>query len=127
MRRIYTVIIIFFVLPIQAEWNEERAKIQYLLREVGKLEGAFIRNGKEHTPAQASSHLEMKLERAMNGWFAPDREKWTADMFIEKIASKSSLSGANYKVRLKDGRIVDAGNWLRKKLKQFKKSEPGGA
>lgn len=51
----------------------------------------------------------MKLKWVMNSWFAPDREEWTAEMFIEKLAPRSSLSGMPYHSVLKmAGRLKPA-------------------
>jgi hypothetical protein len=90
----------------------ERARIDRLIEHVGNLEGVvFIRNGAEHTPAQAAEHLRRK-------WTAAGDEIATADEFIDKIASKSSTSGEPYRIRLKDGQEIDAGDYLRKQLKE---------
>ena len=103
-----------------ADWPQEERRINFLLNEIEQLDAVFIRNNSEHTPAEAGSHLRMKLNRAQNNWFAPAREKWTAEMFVEKIASKSSISGNPYLIKFKDGRVVAAGDWLKKQLSTLK-------
>jgi len=113
---------IFAATPLWADWNEEEAKINFLIDEVGQLEGVFIRNGKEHCPEEAVKHLRMKMEKAMKSWFATDKDQWTAELFIEKIASKSSMSGKLYKIKFNTGEIVNAGEWLHKRLKNFDKN-----
>lgn len=101
------------------DWPEEEKKIQYLIREVGSLDGMFIRNGDEHPPEKAVSHLKMKLDNAMNSWFAPKKDEWTAKMFIEKVASESSFSGDPYQIKLKNGTLISAKEWLYKALNQY--------
>jgi hypothetical protein len=65
----------------------EDQKIEKLIQTVGDMKDAvFIRNGTEHTPAQAAQHMRNKWERAR------DQVK-TAEEFIDKLASKSSTSG----------------------------------
>jgi len=122
-RIIQIVLILFCATPLWADWQAEENKINFLLSEVGQLEGVFIRNGTEHSPESAVAHLKMKLENAMNSWFAPKKDKWTAKMFIEKIASKSSLSGKPYQIRFKSGKIVNTGEWLHERLKDFDANE----
>jgi len=117
--KIPVLLFLLYATPLWADWKVEEEKINFLLSEIGHLDGMFIRNGTKHSPEQAVDHLKMKMENAMNAWFAPDKEKWTAEMFISKIASKSSISGKPYKIRFKTGRTVNAGDWLQDRLKNF--------
>jgi hypothetical protein len=87
--------------------------VERLLQEIESAEGVvFIRNGAEHSAKDAAAHLRSK-------WNAAGGEIKTADDFIDKIASKSSLSGEPYRVRLADGKVVLAGEYLREKLGQI--------
>lgn len=97
----------------------EQKKIQFLINHIAKSEVRFIRNGSEYSAKEAASHLKMKLNNAQNSWFAPDKSKWTAVMFIEKIASKSSMSGKPYQIKLKTGKLVNSGDWLKAALESF--------
>jgi hypothetical protein len=115
------ILILFCTSSLWAEWNEEELKINFLLEQVGQVDGYFIRNGTDHSPESAVAHLKMKMEKAMSSWFAPDKDKWTAEMFIDKIASKSSFSGKPYQIRFKSGQIVNTGEWLNERLKEFKR------
>jgi len=117
------VFIIFCASPLWADWNAEEEKINFLLTEIGQVDGMFIRNGSEYAPEEAVAHLKMKMENAMNSWFAPEKDEWTAEMFINKIASKSSFSGKLYQIRFKSGQIVNTGEWLHERLKDFKASQ----
>jgi hypothetical protein len=92
----------------------EKEKIQYLISSVEKMEGAsFIRNGSEHSGAEAANHLRMKLEKA------GDRVK-TADDFMKLCASKSYLSGKPYMIRFNSGVTITAEKYFREKLLSFK-------
>ncbi|MBU2515816.1 DUF5329 domain-containing protein [bacterium] len=113
-------IILLFTFPVWGNWKVEKTRIDYLLQEIGKLEGVFVRNGTEHSPAEAVTHLKMKMERAMDSWFAPNKEEWTAEMFINRLASESSLSGKPYQIKYRDGRTVNSRDWLYKKLEIIK-------
>ena len=97
----------------QGETLTEAQKIERLIARVESLEGAtFVRNGSEHSPAEAAKHLREKRDRA------GDALK-TAEEFIEQVGSKSSLSGEEYEIRFRDGRVVKAGEFLRGALKEM--------
>jgi hypothetical protein len=88
----------------------EKEKIQRLIDHVGSLEGAvFIRNGQEHTAADAAAHLQRK-------WDVVAGELATAEEFIDRLASKSSVSGEPYRIRLDDGTETTAGEYLHQRL-----------
>jgi hypothetical protein len=103
---------------IDGEQSLERAKIQGLIEQVDGLKGAvFIRNGAEHTPAEAAEHLRRK-------WDAAGDQIATVDEFIDNIASKSSTSGEPYRIRTKDGKEMEAGVYLRDQLEQIEQMAP---
>ena len=96
----------------------ERAKIERLLALVASLQDAvFIRNGSEHTPQEAADHLRSK-------WEAAGDDITTARQFVEQIATKSSMTGEVYRIRLADGTEVLAGEYLAGRLAEI---EAGGA
>ncbi len=101
--------------------NSELEKIDALLEAIRTSDVVFIRNGDEHNSLDAYKHLKRKLKSVQRSWFTPPKEKWTAELFIEKIASKSSLSGKAYLVRLKNGEIIEAKTWLTNHLKKISK------
>ncbi|MCW7487947.1 DUF5329 family protein [Leptospira meyeri] len=97
----------------------EEEKIEKLLKKVGGLQGSFIRNGESHTAEEAEKHLRYKLKEAKNSFFAPDPKEWTAKLFIEKIASKSFLSGTPYQIKFADGKEIKSADWLSAELKKI--------
>jgi hypothetical protein len=97
----------------------EAEKIDRLIAAVAALDGAvFIRNGSEHTPAEAAKHLRDKASNA-------DDKVTTAQEFIDHIGSKSSLSGEEYTIRFQDGRTGTAREFLADQLAAL--SGAGGA
>ena len=101
------------VAPAYAQDPVEAARIEYLITSVNALQGAkFIRNGSEYDARAASGHLRRKLK------IAGDRVK-TAEDFIAYCASKSSISGEPYEIRLTDGTTMRAEAFFRSKLKEF--------
>jgi hypothetical protein len=97
-------------LPARGRELTEQEKIERLLEAIESAEGdVFIRNGGEHSARDAAEHLRTK-------WQAAGGEIKSVDDFIDKVASKSSLSGEPYRVRLADGEEVLAADYLQGKL-----------
>ncbi len=92
--------------------NEE---INYLLSYLGESGCIFIRNGDEHQSNEAREHLEMKYNHAK-------RRIKTAEDFIDKIASKSSLSRRQYQVRCADKKKLPSKQWLEEALTYHRES-----
>ena len=91
----------------------EAQKIEYLIRSVEQMSNAkFIRNGDAYDAKAAADHLRLKLRTAGS-------HCKTAEDFIRRCASKSSLSGEPYQIRFADGRVMTSEAFLRQKLKQF--------
>jgi hypothetical protein len=107
------ILILFLSFPCNvAAENEE---ITYLLSFIAESGCTFIRNGGEHHAEDASKHLAMKFNRVKK------RIK-TAEDFIDKIASKSSMSGKKYEVRC-DNRKFNTGSWLKDALAAYRISK----
>ncbi len=89
--------------------SNETEKIEKLIQTVRESGITFIRNGAEYTSIEAADHITMKWENAKS-------EIKTVDQFIQNIASKSSSTGNVYQIKLKDGTIINAEDWLKKQL-----------
>jgi hypothetical protein len=106
----------------------EEQKIERLIAAVGELRGAtFIRNGGEHSPADAVEHMRRKWENGKG-------RIRTAKDFITHAASRSSLTGEAYRIRMPDGMEVTSETFLMKTLRQMEaattraaKGDGGGA
>ena len=118
MRTSLVTLILGFVLAcfstaFAARADAEQKKIDYLIASVAALEGAtFIRNGSEYSAAKAADHLRLKLRNA------GDRIQ-TVEQFIDELGTKSSMSGETYRIRLKDGRVIESAQVFREKLAQY--------
>ena len=81
-------------------------EIEALIQRVAAARGViFIRNGSEYTAAEAAKHLRRKLDASKGRIRTPEA-------FIDKLGSRSSMSGKPYRVRLPDGRVLDSATWL---------------
>jgi hypothetical protein len=90
------------------------AEIDALIARVRQAQGVvFIRNGSEHTSAEAAAHLQRKREAA-GGQFA------SAEQFIDAIGTRSSMTGRVYRVRTPEGKEIDSAVWLRGLLRDVR-------
>ncbi len=95
----------------------EAEKIDVLIRSIEMLEDAqFYRNGSLHSAQESADHLRMKLKRAGN-------RISTAQEFVDNIATKSYLSGKEYKIIFSDGNEVKTGEFLHRILAELKKKQ----
>jgi hypothetical protein len=91
----------------------EQQKIQALISSIETLKGAvFIRNGSEYDGKKAADHMRAKLK------YAGDKIQ-TAEEFIDALASKSSMSGRPYQIRLPDGRTVNSADYFHAELRKL--------
>jgi hypothetical protein len=91
----------------------EQQKIDALIGSVEHLPGAvFIRNGTEYDGAKAAAHLRTKLGYA-------GKRITTAEQFIDKLATASSMTGKPYLIRFADGHTVESAVFFRDQLKRL--------
>lgn len=105
--------VLAFALPVAADEAAAEAEIEYLIDEIGASGCTFIRNGKRHDAQDAESHIRMKYRRA-------SRHAKTAEMFIERLASKSSMSRKPYLMDCPGTDVVPSGDWLTAKLAEYR-------
>ena len=103
----------FAGVTLYAQMNEA-AKIECLINSVKKApEGTkFVRNGKEYGGEKAAEHLMTKYKSAK-------KYAGTAELFIENIASRSSITGIEYVIKYPDGKIVTAREFFTEELKKI--------
>ncbi len=92
--------------------NAQR-EIDHLLAFVAASECRFVRGGVEHDEREARDHLALKLDvaRPLIG---------SADAFVDRVASASSLTGEPYRVRC-GGRDAAAKAWLADELARYRR------
>ena len=93
-------------------------EIAALLAFVGQSHCSFIRNGKSYGAEQAQSHLADKFHYLLR----MDKVN-TAEEFIERAGTQSSLSGEPYFV-VCDGRQQTSATWLRDELQRLRQDGP---
>ena len=96
-----------------------QTEINYLLGFIGSSGCEFYRNGSWYDSTKAEAHLRNKYKMLAAG----DRIN-TAEEFIEKAATKSSLSGQPYEVRCSGREMVTSTQWLREELAGYRSRDP---
>jgi hypothetical protein len=99
-----------------------QTEINYLLGFIESSGCEFYRNGSWYDSKRAQAHLRDKYEV-----LAAADQISTAEDFIEKAATKSSLSGRPYQVRCGGGEAVTSNQWLRDVLTRYRADGPPGA
>jgi hypothetical protein len=94
-----------------------QTEVDYLLGHIGSSGCEFYRNGSWYDAGAAQSHLRFKYD-----FLAANNRINTAEDFIDKAATKSSLSGRAYQVRCSGGNAVNSSQWLLDALVQYRKS-----
>ena len=101
MRRELAFAAVFFAIcaaaPAATRPAAEQKRIDFLLDAVRHANAVFIRNGAEHPPEKAASHLKFKL------FMAGERVQTVRD-FIEGVASHSEETGRPYLIRVAGGK-----------------------
>jgi len=91
------------------------AEIGHLLDYLGKSGCEFYRNGAWYDSGTAKAHLRYKYDALVQ-----HGQIRTADDFIEKAATKSSLTGIAYKVRCAGDAEIPSSQWLRDALAGYR-------
>lgn len=97
-----------------------RAEIDYLLQSIGTSGCLFSRNGTWYDGSRARAHLRSKYD-----YLAARNLIATAEDFIDKAATRSSVSGEPYEVRCGKDPEVETRAWLRALLDRYRTSTRG--
>lgn len=98
----------------QAPANTER-EVEHLLDYVARADCQFNRNGSWYPGPKARAHLKQKYDYLAKRKLAP-----SAEAFIERAATASSISGTPYQVRCGSGAAAPSGPWLSSELRRFR-------
>lgn len=94
-------------------------EITSLLAELGRSGCRFERNGSWHDASEARAHLQRKYDWLRRRGLAGD-----AGQFIERAASRSSLTGRPYHVQCPGQPKVEANRWFRALLARLRAATP---
>ena len=97
--------------------NVAEKEILHLFDYLGKSNCEFNRNGSWYSPQEAVQHLQRKYK-----WLVKRGLINSAEQFIERAASRSSMSGESYLVRCADSQPIKSSEWFTDELKKFRET-----
>jgi hypothetical protein len=114
IRRLLLILATLLALSPLAAFAASNPEIEALIVRVEHARGVvFIRNGSDHSAGEAAAHLRRKLAAAHG-------RLTTAEQFIDRLGTRSSMTGIAYRVRFADGREIDSAAWLRQLLRELR-------
>ena len=110
-------IVVLNILPAAraAAPSVAQIEINHLLGLIGQSGCEFFRNGTWYDAQRAQAHLRAKYDALI----ASNQIK-TAEDFIEKAASNSSMSGQPYQIRCGGGAAMTTNQWFGAALARFR-------
>ena len=115
---------LLLALPFMAQAapsDKTRAEITGLMNHLAQSGCEFQRNGDWHEAKEARAHLQRKYDYLLKKNLVD-----TSELFIQRAASKSSVSGKPY--RVKCGALeVDSAVWFDMQLQRLRKPGAAGA
>jgi hypothetical protein len=100
-----------------APGDQTQKEINYLLEAIGKSGCEFYRNGSWYSAERAQSHLKTKYD-----YMQARKQISTAEDFIDRAATKSSMSGETYRLRCAGSDPVPTRDWLMQSLQKYRDS-----
>ena len=104
-------------LAVADDASQITSEIDHLIAAIGASGCTFVRNGKEHSAAEAESHIRSKYRRGK-------RYAKTTEAFIERLASQSSMSKKPYWMMCPGSEPIQSGDWLRAELAAYRSVSP---
>jgi len=103
-----------FCMPFAQATNDTEQEIQHLFEFISQSNCIFIRNNTEYPAKEARDHIQTKYDYA---------KRWvgSAEQFIDRIATKSSISGNRYQIRCQ-GKLLYTDKWLKQELARYRAS-----
>lgn len=101
-----------------ASTAKAQREVDGLIAALGDSGCEFERNGSWHDAKTARAHLQKKYDYLRKRGMAD-----TAESFIERGASKSSMSGKPYRVRCPGKAVDTAAHWFEQRLRTLR-AEP---
>jgi hypothetical protein len=80
---------------------------------------SFDRNGTWHDGKEASAHLHTKYRYLLDRGLVP-----SAEAFIDRAATRSSITGKPYRVRCGSTEPVESAAWFKAELARYREKRP---
>lgn len=102
-----------------AESATAKAEISHLFLYLDHSGCDFFRNGSWYKSGEARAHLQKKYEYLQGKGLVN-----SAESFIDRAATQSSISGKPYQVRCASAPAVESGPWFKAELANYRKVKP---
>jgi hypothetical protein len=110
-----------FAIPVYATPSSQDAEtIEYLIDYVSQSDMIFVRNFGKHIPERAASHIRDKYNYFVDDIDSPEE-------FIELCASKSLVTGSEYRVVDPAGNKLKTRDWLMGALEKYRATQKQAA
>jgi Family of unknown function (DUF5329) len=100
--------------------RDAQREISHLLQYLEASKCAFYRNGTWHSSLEARVHLEEKYKTLRNR-----SRVSSAEDFLARAATASSVSGVPYQVRCGGQEPVESAKWLNSELMRYRSTSTG--
>lgn len=107
-----------YAAPAVAEDGAPQLEIAHLIDYLQGSECRFYRNGTWYSPSEAVAHIRRKYDYLTRRGFVD-----SAEQFIERAASKSSMSGNTYLVQCPGTPPQPSAAWFSDELMRFRRQE----
>ena len=93
-------------------------EIGHLLDYVAKTDCKYDRNGTIYDGPEARDHMNRKYRYYR-------KKVGTAEDFIKYSATRSTVSGKEYKIRCPGASVISSSEWLLEELRRYRQNQPG--
>ncbi len=122
MRAAAAVLLAPCLFPAVRAAESGEAEVAALIAALGESGCEFERNGRWYGADRAQAHVRRKY-----AWLQARGLADTAELFIERAASRSSRSGRPYHVRCPGEPVVEAARWFGERLRALRARREAGA
>ena len=96
--------------------ESQAPEVDYLIRSLKTSGCEMIRNGKSYDGEAAAAHVRLKYDYFRD-------EIFSTQEFIERAATRSTMSGKAYMVDCPGEEPIPSADWLQNKLKAYRKKQ----
>ena len=112
---LFTLTLTLPILCQAAESSATQQEVAHLFTTLENSNCQFNRNGSWYSAKEASGHLATKYKYLQNKDLVPSAEK-----FIERAATESSLSGKAYQIKCADNVVQPSAPWFTAALEKYR-------
>jgi hypothetical protein len=101
-------------------------EVEHLFAYLGKSGCEFARNETWFSAKRGVEYLRSKYENLQKQGLIPTDQSFTAESFIDQVATHSNVSGHPYLIRCGHNPPTETGPWFRTELLRFREAKASG-